>query len=40
MEVINDSDNFEEGFYAHLKGGYGGGDANYIRQKLKVVFNS
>lgn len=40
IEPVMDTDNFEEGLYAHLTGGYGGLDANYIRQKLKAVFNS
>ena len=33
-EVITNED-FEEGLYAHLAGGYGGIDANYIRVKLE-----
>lgn len=32
--VINDED-FEEGLYGHLAGGYGGMDANYIKAKLE-----
>jgi predicted nucleotidyltransferase len=32
--VIN-HDDFEEGLYAHLAGGYGGMDAGYIRAKLE-----
>ena len=28
-------DDFEEGLYAHLTGGYGGIDAGYIRAKLE-----
>ncbi|MBD3749948.1 MAG: hypothetical protein IE931_10660 [Sphingobacteriales bacterium] len=26
---------FEEGIYAHIKGGYGGIDANYIKIKIE-----
>jgi hypothetical protein len=33
-QVINNED-FEEGLYAHLAGGYGGIDANYIKARLK-----
>ncbi|RZK39855.1 MAG: hypothetical protein EOO90_17380 [Pedobacter sp.] len=33
-QVINNED-FEEGLYAHLAGGYGGIDANYIKAKLE-----
>ena len=33
-KVIN-HDDFEEGLYAHLAGGYGGIDASYIRAKLE-----
>ena len=40
IETVMDSDNFEEGLYAHLTGGYSGLDANYIKQKLKAVFKS
>jgi hypothetical protein len=36
-EVIINED-FEEGLYAHLAGGYGGIDANYIRVKLENAF--
>ena len=31
---IIDRDDFEEGLYAHLTGGYGGIDPNYIRNRL------
>jgi predicted nucleotidyltransferase len=34
FESVIDRDDFEEGLYAHLTGGYGGIDANYIRNKL------
>ncbi|MGY3053306.1 putative nucleotidyltransferase [Pedobacter sp. UYEF25] len=40
IELVMDNDNFEEGLYAHLTGGYSGLDANYIKQKLKAVFKS
>jgi predicted nucleotidyltransferase len=33
-EVVH-TDNFEEGLYSHLTGGYGGVDAGYIRAKLE-----
>lgn len=39
MEPVMDNDNFEEGLYAHLTGGYSGLNANYIRQKLKAAFD-
>jgi hypothetical protein len=32
-------DDFEEGLYAHLTGGYGGIDANYIRLRLQTALN-
>ncbi|WP_295654586.1 nucleotidyl transferase AbiEii/AbiGii toxin family protein [uncultured Mucilaginibacter sp.] len=32
-------DDFEEGLYAHLTGGYGGIDANYIRVSLEAGLN-
>lgn len=32
-------DDFEEGLYAHLTGGYGGMDANYIRLRLQNALN-
>jgi predicted nucleotidyltransferase len=32
-------DDFEEGLYAHLTGGYGGLDANYIRMRLQTALN-
>lgn len=34
-----DQDDFEEGLYAHLSGGYGGVDAAYIRIRLGTAFN-
>lgn len=39
IEPVMNNDSFEEGLYAHLTGGYGGLDANYIKQKLKAAFN-
>jgi len=33
---IIDRDDFEEGLYAHLSGGYGGVDASYIRIRLQT----
>jgi len=33
------TDAFEEGIYAHLTGGYGGVDANYISQRLQQAFS-
>ncbi|HAL83844.1 MAG TPA: hypothetical protein DCO83_17700 [Mucilaginibacter sp.] len=39
MVKIIDSDDFEEGLYAHLTGGYGGIDANYIRIRLEIALN-
>jgi predicted nucleotidyltransferase len=35
LSHIIDTDSFEEGLYAHLTGGYGGIDANYIQLRLK-----
>jgi hypothetical protein len=35
LSPIIETDNFEEGLYAHLTGGYGGIDANYIKLRLK-----
>jgi hypothetical protein len=35
--VIN-KDDFEEGLYAHLAGGYRGIDASYIKVKLENAF--
>jgi len=32
-------DDFVEGLYSHLSGGYGGIDANYILIRLKTAFN-
>lgn len=32
---VIDNEDFEEGLYAHLAGGYGGMDANYIKVKLE-----
>lgn len=32
-------DDFEEGLYAHLEGGYGGIDANYIRIRLEIALD-
>jgi len=32
------TDAFEEGLYAHLTGGYGGADANYIILRLQQAF--
>ncbi|MFI5139303.1 MAG: hypothetical protein ACHQIM_15890 [Sphingobacteriales bacterium] len=32
-------DDFEEGVYSHLTGGYGGIDANYIRIRLETALN-
>ena len=34
-----DNDDFEEGIYAHLSGGYGGVDANYIKVKIEAGLN-
>jgi hypothetical protein len=39
FEPIILRDDFEEGLYAHLIGGYGGIDANYIRTRLQVALN-
>jgi len=39
FEVIIDCDDFEEGLYVHLTGGYGGMDANYIRIRLQTALN-
>lgn len=39
IEPVMNNDDFEEGLYAHLTGGYGGLDANYIKQKLKAAFS-
>lgn len=39
FEPILDRDEFEEGLYAHLAGGYGGIDANYIRNRLIEGFD-
>ncbi len=36
--IINRSD-FEEGLYAHLQGGYGSIDANYIRIRLQTALD-
>lgn len=38
VKVI-DRDDFEEGLYSHLTGGYGGIDANYIRIRIKAALN-
>jgi len=37
QEIIH-NDNFEEGIYAHLSGGYSGIDANYIIIRLQSAF--
>jgi predicted nucleotidyltransferase len=37
---VMENDDFEEGLYAHLTGGYGGLDANSIRLKLTVAFDA
>ncbi|WP_345954013.1 hypothetical protein [Mucilaginibacter sp. PAMB04168] len=34
-----DQDDFEEGLYAHLSGGYGGVNADYIRIRLQTAFD-
>ena len=34
LELVINNEDFEEGLYAHLVGGYGGLDANYIKAKL------
>jgi hypothetical protein len=39
FEAVIDRDDFEEGLYAHLSGGYGGIDANYIRNRLIWAFD-
>jgi hypothetical protein len=36
--LIN-QDDFEEGLYAHLSGGYGGVNADYIRIRLQTAFD-
>ena len=36
--AVKDTDDFEEGLYAHLSGGYGGKDAKYIQIKLMSAF--
>jgi hypothetical protein len=33
------NDDFEEGLYSHLTGGYGGIDANYIRIRLRTALD-
>jgi predicted nucleotidyltransferase len=38
FESIIFRDDFEEGLYAHLTGGYGGVDANHIRIRLQTAF--
>lgn len=38
VDLIN-QDDFEEGLYAHLTGGYGGVDANYIRLRLQTALD-
>lgn len=38
VDLLN-RDDFEEGLYAHLTGGYGGIDANYIRLRLQTALN-
>lgn len=38
LSTIMNSDDFSEGLYAHLSGGYGGKDANYILIKLQRAF--
>jgi len=37
--LILETDEFEEGLYAHLTGGYGGIDANYIRKRLQTALD-
>ncbi|MDB5025333.1 MAG: hypothetical protein JWP78_3088 [Mucilaginibacter sp.] len=39
LEAVIDRDDFEEGLYAHLSGGYGGIDANYIKNRLIWAFD-
>jgi hypothetical protein len=39
FEAVIDRDDFEEGIYAHITGGYGGIDANYIRNRLIWAFD-
>jgi hypothetical protein len=39
FRLILDSDDFEEGLYSHLTGGYGGIDPNYIRKRLQTALN-
>ncbi|MES2267917.1 MAG: hypothetical protein V4520_14240 [Bacteroidota bacterium] len=39
FEPLLDRDDFEEGLYAHLAGGYGGVDANYIRNRLIMALD-
>jgi len=38
FKVIIDSDEFEEGLYCHITGGYSGFDAGYIIARLKSAF--
>jgi predicted nucleotidyltransferase len=38
--AIIDRDDFEEGLYVHLSGGYGGMDANYIRLRLHAALKN
>lgn len=39
FSIVIERDDFEEGIYAHLSGGYGGIDANYIRLRLQSALN-
>jgi len=39
FEPLLDRDDFEEGLYAHLTGGYGGIDANHIRNSLIMALD-
>lgn len=39
FEPLLDRDDFEEGLYAHLTGGYGDIDANHIRNSLIMAFD-
>jgi hypothetical protein len=39
FESILDRDEFEEGLYAHLTGGYGAIDANHIKNRLIESFD-
>jgi len=39
ISIVIESDDFEEGLYAHLTGGYGGAGPEYIRLRLKEALD-